>query len=181
MKTRHLYLMMGAPGSGKSTWIKNHLNPQDVYVSRDEIRFSMLKDGEDYFSHEGNVYATFIEKIVDGLLDDTKGKVIADASHLNAASRGKTVRAIYTELKDRETAADFDVNVIWLKTSLETCIERNSTREGRANVPNATIKQMWKSQTMPEMEEGISKVYIIREDGKISYLDYYNDDDGLLF
>lgn len=180
MKTRHLYLMMGAPGSGKSTWIKAHLNPQDVYVSRDEIRFAKLKDGEDYFAHEGNVYAEFIEKIVDGLLDDTKGKVIADASHLNAGSRGKTIRAIYTELKNRETAVDFDVNVIWLKTSLETCLKRNALRSGRANVPDETIEDMWKSQRMPKVEEGISKVYVIQEDGKIQVIDYY-DDDGLVF
>ena len=68
MKTKQLYLMMGAPGSGKSTWIKNHLNSQDVYISRDEIRFAKLKDGEDYFAHEGNVYAEFL-------------LVYADASH----------------------------------------------------------------------------------------------------
>lgn len=43
--------MSGAPGSGKSTWCRNH-GVSKYRVSRDEIRFSVLKDGEDYFSHE---------------------------------------------------------------------------------------------------------------------------------
>lgn len=63
----------------------------------------------------------------------------------------------------REKTELFDVNVIWLKTTLETCLERNSLREGRANVPKATITSMWKSQTMPKVEEGIDRVYIISE------------------
>ena len=37
MKKR-LYLMMGVPGSGKSTYVKSMLKYGDIYVSRDEIR-----------------------------------------------------------------------------------------------------------------------------------------------
>ena len=47
--------MVGCPGSGKSTWAKKHL-PDTYYVSRDEVRFSLLQDGEDYFSHEKEVF-----------------------------------------------------------------------------------------------------------------------------
>lgn len=156
------------------------MNPQDVYVSRDEIRFALLEDGDDYFAHEGTVYTEFVNKIVDGLVDETKGKVIADASHLNKASRIKLLKAISKELEDREEDIECSIGVIWLKTSLETCLKRNALREGRANVPDATIESMWKSQTMPRVEEGIDKVYIVSEDNKIALIDFYGDD-GLVF
>lgn len=48
-----LYILCGPSGCGKSTWrnefIKDY-NNRIHYVSRDEIRFSLVKEGEDYFS-----------------------------------------------------------------------------------------------------------------------------------
>lgn len=38
-----LYIMCGCPGSGKTTYAKKYLiNDNTVYVSRDDIRFSLL-------------------------------------------------------------------------------------------------------------------------------------------
>ena len=47
-----LYVMCGVPGCGKSTWCKNNVPEDAVYVSRDEVRFSMLKPTDAYFSKE---------------------------------------------------------------------------------------------------------------------------------
>ena len=47
---KKLYLMIGIPGSGKSTWARNRKD--GIIVSRDAIRCSFLKDGENYFSKE---------------------------------------------------------------------------------------------------------------------------------
>ena len=50
-----LYILCGPSGSGKSTWAHNFMieedrNGHDVrIVSRDEIRLSMLKDGDAYY------------------------------------------------------------------------------------------------------------------------------------
>ena len=45
-----LFLMMGIPGSGKTTWTSKYLRKLDKYVSRDEVRFSMVAENEEYFS-----------------------------------------------------------------------------------------------------------------------------------
>ena len=50
--SKTLWLMCGAPGSGKSYFAKNILINDDhwFYVSRDEIRFRIIKNDEEYFS-----------------------------------------------------------------------------------------------------------------------------------
>ena len=47
-----LVLMCGAPGSGKTTIAKKLMCNNDLYISRDEIRYSMISDEDEYFSKE---------------------------------------------------------------------------------------------------------------------------------
>ena len=49
---KELVLMMGVPGSGKSTYAHNIIKTGDIYISRDEIRYSMLAEDDDYFAKE---------------------------------------------------------------------------------------------------------------------------------
>ena len=57
-----LYLMVGIPGSGKSTFIANTKEVRTLIVSRDAIRFSMVSEGESYFKKEKEVFNTFINR-----------------------------------------------------------------------------------------------------------------------
>ena len=182
MRNKQLFLMMGAPGSGKSTWVRRQLRNNDVYVSRDIIRFAKLKPGDDYFKYEGEVFSEFASLIVDALLDANVERVFADASHLNVRSRAQMLKAIEKEQERRERTALYDVNIIWLNTSLETCLKRNANREGRANVPDGTITSMWKSQTLPRANEGIRKVYIVSEkQNELLVVDYVKDENDFKF
>ena len=131
---------MGIPGAGKSTWAKRNLHENDVYISRDEIRFSMLKDGEDYFSHENKVYNEFIKAIQKAL--DKGGNIYVDATHLNWASRNK--------LFNRLNLNNVKVGCICFYTPLEICIKRNEKRTGYEKVPEGAIKRMYNSLRPPQ-------------------------------
>ena len=80
----NLFIMMVAAGAGKSTFIKNSMT-ECIVVSRDKIRFSMVKEDESYFSKEKEVYKEFVRLINEHLSKNCD--VVADATHLNAASR----------------------------------------------------------------------------------------------
>ena len=84
MKQKILYLMCGIPGSGKSHWAKGVKDA--VIVSRDAIRFNLLKDGEDYFAHEDEVVETFIYDLNGVLLANGHVKYMKFAPEVIAAN-----------------------------------------------------------------------------------------------
>lgn len=146
MKKR-LYLMMGIPGSGKTTeaksWIKSWESWTDwniKYVSRDEIRFSIISAEDEYFAKEKDVFNRFVQEVQEGI--DNYEVTVADATFLNWPSRRKLLNRLHG-------LSNIQVNVMWCKCDLETAIDRNSKREGRARVPENVIREMYASMTDP--------------------------------
>lgn len=147
-----LYVLCGVPGCGKSTWARNYMRAQDEqghdvrYVSRDEIRFSILKDEEDYFAHENEVFNKFVGTIYTTLVDGFD--VIADATHLNPKSRAKLIRAI-----DARAHVDYQIVYVSFNVPYEICKERNAQRTGRALVPETNLEQMYNWYREPRATE----------------------------
>lgn len=148
-----LYIMVGPPASGKSTWAAKHCNNAYV-VSRDNIRFELLKPNEPYFCHENAVWEKYVAAIKDFL---QHGKdVIADATHNDHFSRNKLFRA----LKNIEC----NIVLIVMGTSKEECLNRNYKRKGVQHVPNNVIEDFYKSFEYPEKSEDprITTIYCYR-------------------
>lgn len=149
--------MMGAPGSGKSfaaSQLSKELNCN--IVSRDDIRFSIIKEGDEYFSQENKVFNSFCRQIRSSLLGN--GKCIADATHLALASRKKLLNKIDID--------DLKVTICYIKTPLSMCLERNSHRTGLSCVPESAIKRMYYSIEEPVIGElpGVDCVDIIEQE-----------------
>lgn len=137
MKQSNLWILCGPPGCGKSTWA----NKQDgIIISRDAIRFSLLKEDDDYFSHEDEVMNTFISKIKEALQENEN--VYADATHLGWTARNKVI--------SRLGFKDINVYAVVFTTSVLTCLYRNERRSGRAKVPATVVKKMFYSYKDPK-------------------------------
>ena len=154
-----LYMLCGPSGAGKSTWakkfIEDHFDEDIRYVSRDEIRYSIIKDHEDYFSHEKEVFRKFVGTIGETLIDGFD--VIADATHLNQFSRRKVTQALDMR------KIDYQIVYVVFKVDVETCIERNANRNGRANVPDTVIRNMCRDFHEPSVneDERVIEVYYV--------------------
>lgn len=139
--SKNLYLMVGIAGSGKSTWLKN--NAKGIVISRDAIRFSMITDSDEYFAREDEVYKKFIEEINYALVDNNN--VYADATNLTGKSRNRLLSNLNLN--------GVDVNIIFINTPVEKCIEQNSRREGRAKVAESVIYNQYNQLVKPSYNE----------------------------
>ena len=155
-----LFLMCGVPGAGKSTFLKNRIKKDSsVIISRDAIRFAIVKPEEDYFSHEDEVVEIFWKQINEAL---AAGKdVFVDQTSLTPKSR----KWLLDHVKGYNHA-----NVIWICENLETCLNRNEMRRGtRAYVPEKQVRRMYAQFVEPSLNEGFYKIY------------YYNSEIDKLF
>ena len=156
MNKPKLIVMIGIPGSGKSTFARHYVEQANlmttIWVSRDDIRYSLLSDGDDYFSKEKDVFEFFIKAINAGLADGMD--VIADATHLNSRSRKK--------LLSRITVPNIQIEACVMETPLEKCLENNAKRSGKACVPEKVILDMFHNFEYPTFQEGFTTIATVK-------------------
>ena len=159
-KQVNIWLMIGAPGSGKSTAAKTIFVASDsIYISRDAIRFAKLQPEEQYFAHEDEVFDEFISDIQDAI-NNEEYCIIADASHLTQKARLMVLSRLVLPTKDY---VEYRINAVVIETPLDICIHRNAQRTGRAYVPPTAITRMYKSYEDP-----------VNDKFKFNYIIYYD-------
>jgi predicted kinase len=162
----NLYILCGIPGCGKSTYVKKLMgentsstDPKWEYVSRDEVRFSMVKEEDDYFSKEKQVFNEFIRQLAAKLDDTYITNVIADATHLNEVSRSKLINSINRARGNKP----LHITMVYFDIPLEVCKFRNAKRIGRARVPEEVLEKMYRSLEFPRLREGLERIEIVRD------------------
>ncbi len=166
MKQKRVFLMCGIPGSGKSTWVQTQLKDNDdVLVSRDQIRLSLLQKDEDYFACEEIVFSCFVNLIQQYIDDLTSYNIYVDATHLTTKSRNKILNKL--NLKN--------VNIIpvWFNIPLNIALYRNEQRIGRAYVPPTVIEKMFIQQIPPTFTERYqyAEIWEVDQNFKITKVD----------
>lgn len=154
MKTT-LFILCGIPASGKSTWALDYYNnlcgSEAVYFSRDAIRQTMVEEDEELFSHELCVFKEFCDKIAEWL---EFHNVIADASHIDYASRAELVEEL---AKRGLTKDDYDIIFVVFHITYKRAVERDLKRIGRARVGEEAIFQ-YHSHFFPPHKTDFSNV-----------------------
>lgn len=159
-KRQTVFVMCGCPGSGKSTWVFEQMCPvKDVLISRDNIRFTLLKDDDDYFACEEKVCNMFFQAIKNNTSNDDFDNIYIDATHLTRKARSQ-VRS-WIRRRPYQIAVSFEV-------PLEVALERNAQRTGRAKVPETVIYNMYHHYDIPSLKEGFDEIWHIDAEGNIT-------------
>ena len=142
-----LYITVGLPGSGKSTYAKEFIKGKDIeYLSSDELR-AVYGKGEDDQTVTPIVFG-HIKRKVDEFLKDGKN-VLVDATSVNRKERSDYIN----------TAKKYDAKVVALifKMDRQGLIDRNKKRgeQGGRVVPDFVIDKMLAKYEEPSFAEGI--------------------------
>lgn len=126
----NVWLMMGLPGSGKSTYIEQHLEDV-VIVSQDEIR-KIFYGNQFYPNAEFYVHGD-AKNISRLMLSQGKSIVIDATSILNKYRK---------EWKSIAKEYGANYTIIFIDTPKEICLKRNKKRPKSKQVPDSVIENM---------------------------------------
>ncbi len=152
MKT--LYITVGCPASGKSTYVKNYVddNKQNgMYLSSDELR-AKFGSGESDQTCTNQVFSYIKQKISEILQDKNDGYLIIDATSINKKNRRE-----YIELAKKNKSKI----VAWVfERNRDILIDRNKNRD--RVVPIWVIDRMISQYEKPSVDEGFDEVIEIQ-------------------
>lgn len=150
-----LYVMVGVPGSGKSTWIKNQIWALGLNVVSTDTWV------EDYAKQQGKTYSevfeeympTAIQKMADHAVfcRENKLDVIWDQTSTTIASRKRKFNMLPTYYK---------IAVVFKTPEKDELIRRLNSRPGKV-IPMHVVEQMAFDLTMepPTEEEGFDEIW----------------------
>ncbi|WP_033318750.1 polynucleotide kinase-phosphatase [Streptomyces yerevanensis] len=148
-----LVVLIGASGSGKSTFARRHFKPTEV-ISSDFCR-GLVADDENDQSASGDAFDVL--HYIAGKRLAAGRRTVVDATSVQQESRKQLV----------ELAKKYDVLpiAIVLDVPEEVCAERNAAREDRAGMPRRVIQRHIRElrRSLRHLErEGFRKVHILR-------------------
>jgi predicted kinase len=123
-------ILMGLPCSGKTTWIKENLNPT-IYtiISADEIKEEHSDYNPSNVTKEVHEWSVDIAERRVVTLSDKEQNFVLDGGSIN----NRYTMRIIKMLKEK----DYHVKLVHVKTPYTVCLERNSLRERK--VPEVAI------------------------------------------
>jgi len=148
-----LWMTIGLPGAGKSTYWRNELS-NAVYISSDKLREEMFGDVNDQ-SHNDIIFNEMMNRTVASL--NAEKNVFYDATNLNQKRRIKFLNA----LRER-THVEFDAIALVFAIPFDTCVRRNLNRE--RTVPSYVMDRMYRSFQVPAYCEGWSEIHFIHDE-----------------
>ena len=179
-----MWITLGLPGCGKSTWARHQLKLDGTAIraNRDDLRL-MLHGGLPWSGkRERKVKMVQYAIIRTAMMNKTN--VIVDDTNLHPGTL-QGLKDLAVECKGKWEIKDFTKDV-----SIDTCIERDAKREGRAKVGHDVIRNMaWRAgllkQEKPwigvDLDGTVADISIRRElstkdDGSIHWGKFFDPD-----
>ena len=153
MKQTKLYVLVGVPGSGKSTWIKN----QDWALGLTVVSTDAFV--EDYARAQGKTYSEVFEEYMPTAVNLMADQVVRarelghtiiwDQTSTTVASRARKFRMLPNY---------YAIAVVFRCPDADELVRRLSSRPGKI-IPLDVVESMIKNFEIPTEEEGFKEIW----------------------
>ena len=130
-----LIIFCGVQASGKSTFYQQYFSHSHLRLNLD-----MLKT-----RHRENL-------LFEAALA-SKTKLVIDNTNPTIEARSRYIA--------RAKAAGFEIVAYYFATDLNSTLQRNGQRTGKANIPEVGVRTTYKKLEMPQLSEGFHEIYQI--------------------
>ena len=149
MKEPIVYVLVGCPACGKSTFAKNFDN-DTVVVSSDAIREELYGD-EAIQGNGKEVFSLYYDRAIAAI--ENGYNVILDATNVTRKAR----KNIFSTL--RKSNIDCKFVAICFERELDVLLKQNAGRERK--VPKEVIERMYYNYVRPVEQEGFDKIVLM--------------------
>lgn len=166
MNRPSLILLVGIPGSGKTTYAEKYIpyHPKHaVHLSSDNVRKELYSD-ESIQGDPSEVFSIMQKRAIEAL--NNGNDVLYDATNITRRDRAGIIGVCPKHVK-------IECHIIW--APIEICIERDSAR--KRTVGKVVIDKMLKRFQAPYYDEGIHEIKVVFPDdfNRGQYFDNYID------
>lgn len=165
----NLFMLIGLPGSGKSTWASNMCSTSNaVWLSSDRIREELFNDVNEQ-RYNDKVFNTLTNRIIENL--EWGRDVIYDATNTHRRRRMDFLNKIPESINVNKVAVLFAI-------PFENCCRRNNLRS--RSVPESVIWKFYKGFQIPHISEGFDSIEVVYDETynksfRRNFLKSYND------
>ena len=127
---RKIHILSGPAGVGKSTFINDNKNINDIIISSDVIQTELHGELAP-LGNKGDVFEEMFSRLKMAIKSNSDADIYYDATNLGRKRRMN----IYNHIKSWDTKGQYEVVIDVLHKPYDQIIEQNSQRQGREFVP----------------------------------------------
>ena len=147
------YQMIGVPGSGKSTWIKN----QDWALGLTVVSTDSFV--EDYAKTQGKTYSEVFDDYMPTAVDLMSKVVVHAREHGHDIIWDQTSTTVKSRARKFRMLPDYEhIAVVFKTPDKEELARRLAGRTGK-NIPDHVMRSMIDHFEMPTQEEGFREIW----------------------
>lgn len=160
--TKKIYMLVGVPAAGKSTWVEKEFQGECHVVSSDKIIDELAK-AQNLTYNEVFHYAKVAEAMMwqefDRYIEGKYNPIVIDRTNMSPKAR----RKFFERLRNFHKGHGYEIHcVVFPKPEDEEHQRRLNSRPGK-NIPEDVIRSMLASFQMPTEAEGFASVTVIED------------------
>jgi predicted kinase len=156
--TKNIYILVGPPGVGKSTWVEKEFQGECTIISSDAIIQAVADDEGKTYNDVFQKYIKVADKLMwqefDSAVSNGCYPIVIDRTNMSVKSRAK----IFERLKNFHKGHGYTIEaVVFALPEKKEWDRRLASRPGKT-IPDFVIKNMVASFEMPTVQEGFNSI-----------------------